>query len=49
MVEALRGLIHGLITLTMARRIAGGPERDKPLLLETMKDLLFSWSHRPTE
>jgi AcrR family transcriptional regulator len=49
LVEARRGLIHGLITLTMARRIAGGPERAKHLLLETMKDLLFAWSHRPPE
>jgi len=47
LVEARRGLIHGLITLAMARRIAGGPERIKPLLRETMKDLLFAWSHRP--
>jgi AcrR family transcriptional regulator len=47
LVEARRGVIHGLITLTMARRIAGGPERVKPLLQETMKDLLFAWSHRP--
>jgi AcrR family transcriptional regulator len=47
LVEARRGLIHGLITLAMAHRIAGGAERVKPLLLETMKDLLFAWSHRP--
>lgn len=47
LVEARRGLIHGLITLAMARRIAGGPERVKHLLQETMKDLLFAWSHRP--
>ncbi len=47
LVEARRGLIHGLIILAMARRIAGGPERAKRLLQETMKDLLFAWSHRP--
>lgn len=46
LVEARRGLIHGLIALTMARRIAGGPERAKHILLETMRDLLFAWSHR---
>jgi AcrR family transcriptional regulator len=46
LMEARRGLIHGFITLTMARRITGGPERVKPLLQETMKDLLFAWSHR---
>jgi len=49
LVEARRGLIHGLITLAMSRRIAGGPERVKPLLRETMKDLLFAWSHRSPE
>jgi AcrR family transcriptional regulator len=47
LVEARRGLIHGLITLTMARRISGGPERVKHILRESMKDLLFAWSHRP--
>ena len=47
LVEARRGLIHGLITLAMARRIAEGPERGKHILLETMRDLLFAWSHRP--
>jgi len=49
LVEARRGLIHGLITLAMSRRIAGGPERVKPLLRETMKDLLFAWLHRVPE
>ena len=47
LVEARRGIIHGLITLAMAGRIAGGPERVKYLLQETMKDLLFAWCHRP--
>ncbi len=47
LVEVRRGIIHGLITLAMAGRIAGGPERVKYLLQETMKDLLFAWSHRP--
>ena len=46
LVEARRGIIHGLITLALAGRIAGGPERVKYLLRETMKDLLFAWSHR---
>ena len=49
LVEARRGLIHGLIILAMARHIAGGPERAKWLLQETMKDLLFAWSHRPPD
>jgi AcrR family transcriptional regulator len=48
LVEARRGLIHGLVTLTMVSRIAGGPERAKHILQETMKDLLFAWSHRPS-
>jgi AcrR family transcriptional regulator len=47
LVEARRGLIHGLITLAMASRIAGGPDRAKHILQETMRDLLFAWSHRP--
>ena len=46
LVEARRGVIHGLITLAMAGRITGGQERAKHILLETMKDLLFAWSHR---
>ena len=47
LVEARRGLIHGLITLALTGRIAGGPDRAKHILQETMKDLLFAWSHRP--
>jgi AcrR family transcriptional regulator len=47
LVEARRGLIHGLITLAMASRIAGGPERAKHILQQTMRDLLFAWSQRP--
>jgi len=47
LVEARRGLIHGLITLAMAGRIAGGPERARHILQESMKNLLFAWSHRP--
>jgi AcrR family transcriptional regulator len=47
LVEARRGLIHGLITMAMAGRIAGGPDRAKHILQETMRDLLFAWSHRP--
>jgi AcrR family transcriptional regulator len=47
LVEARRGLIHGLIVLAMAGRIAGGPDRAKHIWQETMKDLLFAWSHRP--
>jgi len=46
LVEARRGLMHGLITLAMASRIAGEPERAKHILQETMRDLLFAWSHR---
>ncbi len=46
LVEARRGLLHGLITLAQAGRIAGGPDRTKHILQETMRDLLFAWSHR---
>jgi AcrR family transcriptional regulator len=46
LVEARRGLIHGLITLALANRVAGGPDRTRHILQETMKDLLFAWSHR---
>ena len=46
LVEARRGLIHGLITLALAERVAGGPDRTKHILQETMRDLLFAWSHR---
>jgi hypothetical protein len=49
LVEARRGLIHGLITLAMARRIAGGRERARHILRESMKDLLYAWSHRRSE
>ncbi|QBD76665.1 TetR/AcrR family transcriptional regulator [Ktedonosporobacter rubrisoli] len=47
LVEARRGLIHGLITLGMANRIAGGADRIKHILQETMKDLLYAWIYRP--
>jgi AcrR family transcriptional regulator len=47
LVEARRGLIHGIIILAMANRIAGGPDRAKHILQESMKDQLFAWSHRP--
>lgn len=46
LVEARRGMMHGLITLALANRVAGGPERTRHILQETMKDLLFAWSHR---
>jgi AcrR family transcriptional regulator len=49
LVEARRSLTHGIITLAMARRIAGGPERAKHILLETTRDLLFAWSNRSRE
>ena len=46
LVEARRSLLLGFITLALARRIAGGPDRAKHILQETMRDLLFAWSHR---
>src|SRR5579884_2241782 len=47
LVEARRGLIHGLISLALANRVGGGQERAKRIFQETMRDLLFAWSHRP--
>lgn len=47
LVEARRGLLHGLITLAMASRIPGGPDHAKHIMLATMRDLLFAWKHRP--
>lgn len=49
LVEARRGAIHGLITLALAGRIAGGTDRARHIFQETMKDLLFAWSHRRPE
>jgi AcrR family transcriptional regulator len=49
LVEARRCAIHGIITMTMTGRISGGQERARHILQETMKDLLFAWSHRSTE
>ena len=49
LVEARRGLIHGLISLALANRVGGGQERAKRIFQETMRDLLFAWSHRPLE
>jgi AcrR family transcriptional regulator len=49
LVEARRSMTHGIIALAMAKRIAGGQERAKHILLETMKDLLFAWSNRSRE
>src|SRR5579884_1535902 len=43
LVEARRSLTHGIIALALANRIAGGSERAKHILLETMRDLLFAW------
>lgn len=45
-VDARWGLVHGLVSLTMAGRIAGGPTRAKQILLQTTRDLLFAWSHQ---
>ena len=47
LVDARWALVHGLITLTMAGRIAGGPERAKHILQATTRDLLFAWKEHP--
>lgn len=48
LVDALWGLVHGLVTLAIEGRIAGGPDRAKQILQEATRDLLFAWSHRTT-
>ncbi len=48
-VDVRWSLVHGLITLAMAGRIAGGPDRARQILREATRDLLFAWSHRPRE
>jgi AcrR family transcriptional regulator len=45
-VDARWGLVHGLVTLAMTGRIAGGPARARQILQKTTRDLLFAWSHQ---
>jgi AcrR family transcriptional regulator len=45
-VDAIWGLVHGLISLAMDERIAKGPARARRIMLQTMRDLLFTWRVR---
>jgi AcrR family transcriptional regulator len=45
-VDALWGVVHGLISLAMDGRIAQGPARAKQILLRTVRDLLFAWKQQ---
>lgn len=42
-IDALWGAVHGLITLTMAGRIAGGEQRARHIVEQTVTDLLHAW------
>ena len=42
-IDALWGAVHGLITLTMAGRIAGGEQRARRIVEQTVTDLLHAW------
>ena len=46
-VDALWGAVHGLITLTMAGRIAGGEQRARRIVEQTVADLLHAWQANP--
>lgn len=42
-IDALWGAVHGLITLTMAGHIAGGEQRARRIVEQTVIDLLHGW------
>jgi AcrR family transcriptional regulator len=46
-IDALWGSVHGLITLTMAGRIAGGEQRARRIVEQTVTNLLRGWQARP--
>lgn len=45
-VEILWAMMHGLVALTMAQQIYGGPSRAKELLSQAVNDLLLAWIMR---
>jgi len=45
-VDALWGVVHGLASLAMDRRIAQGTARAKQIMLHTVRDLLCAWKQR---
>jgi AcrR family transcriptional regulator len=42
-IDAIWGLVHGLITLAMMGRIAQGEQRAKQIMEQTILDLLHAW------
>jgi hypothetical protein len=42
-IDALWASMHGLITLTMAQRIAGGEQRAQRVMEQPIRDLLCAW------
>lgn len=42
-VEIIRGLVHGLISLTMVDRIRGGEPRAKELIQRAMREMFVAW------
>jgi AcrR family transcriptional regulator len=42
----MRGLVHGLVSLTVVNRINGGAPEAKKLLRQALSDLLYAWSRR---
>jgi AcrR family transcriptional regulator len=42
-IDAIWGLVHGLITLTMTGRIARGEQRARRIMEQTILDLLHAW------
>ena len=46
-IDSLWGVVHGLITLTMAGRIAGGEQRARRIVEQTVRDLLRAWQTGP--
>jgi AcrR family transcriptional regulator len=42
-IDAIWGLVHGLITLTMMGRIARGEQRARRIMEQTILDLLHAW------
>ncbi|GCE49982.1 TetR family transcriptional regulator [Thermosporothrix hazakensis] len=48
-VEAIWGLLHGLISLAFTQRLREDRQQAKALALRTVQALLWSWSHAPAE
>ena len=46
-VDIMWATMHGLVALTMAQHIYGGPIRAEELLTQAVNDLLLAWKMRP--